>query len=77
MASEAEAERAVRDGLTRIPSSADVHDALFLSLTRSHRGKDAGQLATARQHDARLAQAYPKDREAQALVESLRGRSPY
>jgi cytochrome c-type biogenesis protein CcmH/NrfG len=124
----------LRDGLARNPSSAELHYALALSLTRSHRGedataeykrahdlapeiarfayayalalkergqttvairvlaaaltrhpedrdilfaltifeRDAGQIADARQHAARLAKAYPGDREAQALIQSLR-----
>ena len=40
-ASEAEAERVLRDGLARNPSSAELHYALGLSLTRSHRAEDA------------------------------------
>lgn len=40
-ASEAEAERVLRDGLARTPSSAELHYALGLSLTRSHRAADA------------------------------------
>jgi predicted CXXCH cytochrome family protein len=133
-ATEAEAERVLRDGLARNPSSAELHHALGLSLTRSHRAedataeykrandlapeiarfayayalalkergqttvairvlaaaltrhpedrdilfamtifeRDAGQIADARQHAARLAKAYPGDREAQALIQSLR-----
>jgi predicted CXXCH cytochrome family protein len=40
-ASEAEAERVLRDGLARNPSSAELHYALGLSLTRSHHSDEA------------------------------------
>jgi predicted Zn-dependent protease len=38
---EPEAERVLRDGLARSPSSAELHYALRLSLTRSRRAADA------------------------------------